>query len=572
MIRSSLCLVAILCGLSAAPTVAAGSGNAGTYLAGLHAGFQSDFAKAAEYYTRALTLDAQNTSLMEKALTAQVSLGHFDRAVPIMRRIQGVEFDSPLANIVQLTEWMAEEDYTAAADNFASGFSMGGLLDGLVQPWVALGEGRMADALAGFDDLAQQPGLRNIAFYHKALALASAGDFGGADDILSGRAEGVLSVPRRGIVAHIQILSQLERNSDALTLIERAFGGNPPPVFDAMVDPLTAGDAVPFDIAATPRAGMAEAFYSVGQALLGETADTLTLLYTRTASELDPSHVDALLMTATILENEEQYDLATGVYDLVPTTHPAYLNAEFGRADALRFSGRTDAAIEVLRNLSKTYPDRVQVQEALGDVLRREEKWVDANAAYDKAVALLEEPRANDWRIFFARGIVLERQEEWAAAEADFRQALVLSPNQPAVLNYLGYSLVEQQVKLDEALTMIETAVRARPDDGYIIDSLGWVLFRLGRYEEAVQPMERAVELMAVDPVINDHLGDVYWAVGRKLEAAFQWRRALSFVDYGASSDEVNPDRMRRKLDVGLDQVLEEEGAAPLVRPEPVSD
>jgi len=89
-------------------------------------------------------------------------------------------------------------------------------------------------------------------------------------------------------------------------------------------------------------------------------------------------------------------------------------------------------------------------------------------------------------------------------------------------------------------------------------------LFRLGRYEEAVAPMERATELMPIDPIVNDHLGDVYWSVGRYLEAEFQWKRALSFVDHGDASQEADPDRIRRKLEVGLDQVLEEEGAEPL--------
>ena len=124
--------------------------------------------------------------------------------------------------------------------------------------------------------------------------------------------------------------------------------------------------------------------------------------------------------------------------------------------------------------------------------------------------------------------------------------------------------MVEKQINLDEALEMIERAVAARPDSGYIVDSLGWVLYRLGRYDEAVGHMERAVELMPVDPVVNDHLGDVYWAVGRYREAEFQWKRALSFIDPDDTQNEADPERIRAKLDRGLDKVLEEEGAPPL--------
>ena len=185
-------------------------------------------------------------------------------------------------------------------------------------------------------------------------------------------------------------------------------------------------------------------------------------------------------------------------------------------------------------------------------------------AAYDKALELTDETARTLWFLHYVRGISHERLGNWPEAEADFRAALEIRPDQPQVLNYLGYSLVEKQIKLDEALEMIERAVAARPDSGYIVDSLGWVLYRLGRYDEAVGHMERAVELMPVDPVVNDHLGDVYWAVGRYREAEFQWKRALSFIDPDDVISEADPDRIRSKLEVGLDQVLSNEGAPPL--------
>ena len=166
--------------------------------------------------------------------------------------------------------------------------------------------------------------------------------------------------------------------------------------------------------------------------------------------------------------------------------------------------------------------------------------------------------------VFYARAISNERLDRWDRAEADFRKALELNPDHPQVLNYLGYSLVEKRIKLDEALDMIERAVEGQPNSGYIVDSLGWVLYRLGRYDEAAGHMERAAELMPIDPVVNDHLGDALWAVGRFNEAEFQWKRALSFVDEENPSPDIDPNRIRRKLEVGLDKVLEEEGAAPL--------
>jgi Flp pilus assembly protein TadD len=198
------------------------------------------------------------------------------------------------------------------------------------------------------------------------------------------------------------------------------------------------------------------------------------------------------------------------------------------------------------------------VHSALGDALRVAERYPEAAEAYGRALALVDTPRQPHWVLFYTRAIANERAGQWDAAEADFRKALELQPDQPMVLNYLGYSMVEQRRNLDEALGMIERAAAGQPDDGYITDSLGWVYFRLDRFEDALDPMLRAVELVPDDPILNDHLGDVLWKVGRKREAEFQWRRALSF----GPAEDLDMDRVRNKLDVGLDKVLEEEAAA----------
>ena len=304
---------------------------------------------------------------------------------------------------------------------------------------------------------------------------------------------------------------------------------------------------------------MAEVFHSVASALNGEASDGFTLLYARTADYLRPGDTGTILLIADLLEGLDQYELATKAYDQVSRDDPSYHAAELGRAESLRRSGNTDAAIEALQQLAESHGQIATVHQTLGDTLRRLERYDEASQAYDRAIALHEDPERRHWILYFARGITHEREDRWPLAEADFRLALELSPDQPQVLNYLGYSLVELRTNLDEALDLIQRAVEARPDDGYITDSLGWVLYRLGRYEEAVGHMERAAELTPVDPIINDHLGDVYWAVGRELEARFQWRRALSF---DPEPDELI--RIRRKLEVGLDVVLEEEGAEPL--------
>ncbi|MCV6598826.1 MAG: tetratricopeptide repeat protein [Mangrovicoccus sp.] len=540
------------------PPVMAGN-NSGAYLAGRQAGVENDFAAAAEYFTRALALDAANTTLMENVILANLGMGWVDRAVPVARRLTQEAGRSQMAQLVLLVEQIERESHADILADYEEGLEVGPLVDGLMRAWAAMGAGDTTAALAQFDAVAQEDGMQSFGLYHKGLALAMAGDYEGADALFSGEAAGNLALPRRGILAHIQVLSQLERNDDALDLMEQTFGVAPPPIMGDLVKQLKAGAPVPYDVVTSARQGMGEVFFSVAGALYGEANHSYTLIYSRIAQYLDPANVDAILLSATLLEDLEQYDLATRTYDQVAADSPAFVAAELGRADALLAAERDEAAIEVLAQLAKQHPEMFNAQLALGDTLRRLERFEEAVAPYDRAIGLIAAPEPRHWRVFFSRGIALERTDRWQEAEKDFRKALELEPDQPQVLNYLGYSLVELQIKLDEALEMIETAVAGRPNDGYITDSLGWVLYRMGRYDEAVTHMERAAELMPVDPIINDHLGDVYWAVGRQLEAQFQWRRALSF-----DPEPEEAERIRRKLELGLDVVLEEEGADPI--------
>lgn len=548
----------------AADPAAAGEVGSGPYLAGRHAVYASDFASAARYYTLALAQDISNARLMENVTLAQLALGQLERALPVAQRMEQLGISSQIAHMVTVSKLIKDADYEAilARDTDAQG--IGELVDGLLSAWAHMGNGSAEQALAEFDRVANKSGLRGFALYHKALALALTGDYAAAEAIYADEQNGQLLQTRRGIIAHAKTLSQLGRNTDALNLLAEAFGNRSDPGLTQLADRLAAGEKLPFDHITTVRDGMAEVFYIVGAALNGDTADEYTLVYARIAGYLRPDHIDAILLSAQLLDSLGQYDLAVATYKRVPQSSADRHAAELGRAEALRRAAKPDAAIEVLERLALDFPTLPLVHSALGDLLRQQENYRGAIAAYDKALEFSEEGAQRQWFILYARGISYERLDDWVHSEADFRKALELSPDQPQVLNYLGYSLVEKQEKLDEALDMIERAVAARPGSGYIVDSLGWVLYRLGRYDEAVGHMEKAGELMPVDPVVNDHLGDVFWAVGRKREAEFQWRRALSFIDLDDTDGEADPDRIRRKIEIGLDQLLREVGDAPL--------
>ncbi len=533
--------------------------DSGAYLAARVAESQNDFRAAAAWYGKAILSDEGNPRLLEGAILAELGLGDFSLATEAAKRLKALGGEaSQLGEFALLAEEAQREDYTALLDAASKGRSLGQLVDDLVVAWARVGDGKMSEALAAFDAVTATKGLEAFGYYHKALALASVGDFEGADEILSGRAAGPIFVMRRGVFAHAQILSQLERNADALALLDRSFGADPDPIIDAVRVRLAAGEPIPFDTVKTARDGIAEVFFSVSTALNGDADPVYTLLHTRVATYLRPDHPDALLLTADVLEVLGQHDLAVETYSLFKPDDPEFVTAEIGRAGALQAQDKTDAALETLQTLSRSNGNLVSVQFALGDLLRISERFDEAEIAYTAAIDLVGEITPDEWILYFYRGISHEQSKDWAAAETDFRAALNLNPSQPQVLNYLGYGLVDRGEKLDEALGMIERAVAADPQKGYIIDSLAWAYFRLGRYDDALEPMEKASVLEPVDPVVTDHLGDVYWMVGRKLEARFQWRRALSF-----EPTEKDALRIRSKLEIGLDAVLAQEGVSP---------
>ncbi|MFK7877722.1 MAG: tetratricopeptide repeat protein [Paracoccaceae bacterium] len=562
IMRAALLTAAIV----ALPQSGGANSFSGAYLAAQRAADMHDYTAAARYFQRALARQPSNPDLMEQLTLANLLQGKFDRSLDVALKMEADGLRSQVAQMVLIADLARRGQFSDIDARASAGTQgIGPLVDGLLKSWALLGDDQTEVALAEFETLSSQQGLRGFSLYHKALALGMLGRYEDAEAIFANDTDGSVQMTRRGAMARAEMLSQQGRNEDALRTLEDAFGAGTDPGISALRAALSGPDPVPFTHVTSPTDGLAEVFYSIAAALTTEAQPDYTLLYARVALALRPDHTDALLLAAELLDDLEQYELALDTFAQMPLGHVDYHAAELGRVGALRALDKPDAALEVLKTLRQTHGTLPLVHSTMGDILRSQDRYDEAVQAYDAALDLTPDDTARGkWFLYYARAISFERQGAWDKAEADFRAALKLDPNQPQVLNYLGYSLVEKQIKLDEALDMIERAVAARPQSGFIVDSLGWVLYRLGRYEEAVGHMERAVELMPVDPVVNDHLGDVYWSVGRHREARFQWSRALSFVDLNTTTTEADPDRIRRKLDVGLDVVLKEEGAPPL--------
>ena len=295
------------------------------------------------------------------------------------------------------------------------------------------------------------------------------------------------------------------------------------------------------------KEGAAEALYGLGSAGSRQGDELPALVYLRLSLYLRPSSDLTAVTLASLFEQLKQSDQVIAVYKLVPSSSPLKMGADIQIALELDGLGKTDEATRRLTDIVAALPHDVEALSALAELQRSTKKYAEAAATYDKAIAAVGIPQRDNWTLFYFRGICYERSKQWPKAEADFKKALELNPDQPLVLNYLGYSWVDQGLNLEEAFKMLRKAVELRPNDGYIVDSLGWAHYRLGQYVEATETLEKAIDLKPADPILNNHLGDAYWRVDRRIEAHFQWNHAR---DMGPDPEDLPG--ILKKIEVGL--------------------
>ncbi|MBV9523433.1 MAG: tetratricopeptide repeat protein [Alphaproteobacteria bacterium] len=525
----------------------------GSYLAGRHAQQEHDYAAAAQYFGRALAQDPGDYELLNKAFLFEVTEGHVEEAVRIAERIHGVDPAVPVPNLVLVLARMKAGDF-AGADAMAKTLpreSIHRFVTPLIQAWGRAGLGRTNEAIAALAPIKDVQGFSPLADFHMGLI----DDFAGRSADAESQYQNLMKSGQRGNWRTIEALGGLyERTGkadEARALYERFAGENPDSgLADAALARLADGKMPPKRIADAAD-GAAEALFDLASILnQGETAD-FSLIYARLALYLKPDFPLAQLLVGDVLESEHRPVEALAIDRSIASPSPYSWSARLHAASNLEQLGRVEEAAGELRAMAAEKPDRVQPLVQLGDLWRSKNRFSEAAAAYDDAVARIKKPVPADWTIFYSRGVALERAGDWPRAEADLLHALELQPEQPLVLNYLGYSWVDKGTKLSEALRMIERAVKLRPNDGYIVDSLGWAYYRLANYAQATQNLERAIELRPEDPTINDHLGDAYWRVGRLAEARAQWRRALQFGPEAADA---------KMIEVKLDHGLEKPG------------
>ena len=520
----------------------------GSYLAGRSAGKERDNQIAADYLSKALIEDPDNPVLIEKLFLLEVSSGNLPDAEELATKVLSFNSQHRMARIVLGLRDFRSRHYAQARKNFAeaSYTPVGELTSALLTAWAYAGEGNLKDALATLDKLDGNDSFANFKSYHSALIADYLSNAIRADASYK-KAYEQAGTSLRVVQAYGNFLERHNRGDEAIKIYQTFIAGGEDNILVNLALKRARDGKAPLAFIATPGAGAGEALFSLAAAMTDEQSIDVALLYAQLSLSFNGDRPVVLTLLGDIYVDTKQYQNAISSYEQTPLSSPLRINADTEIAINLQRLERTKEAQEKLKDIIVRDPANYDALVTLGNIYRSNEEFPLAAETYSKAMALLTTLEKDHWRILYYRGIAYERQKMWDKAEADFRKALSLSPDEPLILNYLGYSMIEKKVNLNEALGMVKKAVELKPNDGYIVDSLGWAYFQLGDFEEAATNIERAVDLNPADPIIGEHLGDAYWRVGRTLEARFQWQHAK---DNGPGPEDLK--RIEEKLLNGL--------------------
>jgi len=522
----------------------------GSYLAGRFARGQRDTSAAAEFYGRALAKDPKNEVILEQAFLLEASAGNWPRAVALAKDLVERDPSNTVARYQLGARGFKRGDYAAAKTHFANVGKdpIADLTKMLAQAWITFAEGRPDEALQIFDQMNKAEWSQHYQRYHRALVADLAGRHKEAGKDFA-RAFG--KNPRSSRLA--EAYARHAANAGNVELAQEILDTHLSKVSNGLIarslkEQIARGET-PELIVRNPKEGLAEIFYGIGDALAGEDDFEIGTIYIQLALYLNPKFSVAHAALGEIYQSNEKQELAIKAFDQVPKDSPLWLNAQIRKGFAMNSLDRVEEAKTLLEKLADERPQETKPLDALGDILRSHKRFDEAAVYYGRAIDLIDTPEKKDFSLYYARGVCFERLDKWPKAEADLQKAMELDPEQPLVLNYLGYSWVDQGRNLKEAMELIRRAVKLDPNDGYFVDSLGWAHYRLGNYPKAVEHLERAVELRPDDPVINDHLGDAYWRVGRQFEAKYQWSQALTL-----KPEPEDKKKIEGKLSDGLDE------------------
>jgi len=521
-----------------------------TYLSARFAAGEHDLPQAARYYGRALSNDPGNPSLLALSFFYSTTSGDFDAAGKYAQSVVAANPDDRAARLALAVIGFKHKDHADVRKQLA--LSAKGpfttLTSSLLDAWAAAALRDNAAIQSDLQTLGGQSGAENMAAFHTGLIQDFLGNATAAEPAYK-KALGTGQPTPRVLEAYGRFLERNGRGQDAAKLYQShaAEGG-----LVSVVRPGLARIAArqkPESLIRSPSDGAAETLFGIAASLGDAQSADVSILYLRMALYLRPDLGLAQLLLADRFETLRKFESAIAIYQSIEPNSPYYRMAQVQSALDLQRLGKNDEAIAGLKKLVAVDSNDGESWVALGDTYRASSKFAEAVEAYDRAEKAIARPSRRDWPMFYARAMAKEKLKRLDDSENDIQVALKLSPEQPELLNYLGYSWVDRGRNIPQALTMLEKARSLRPYDGYIVDSVGWAYYQLGRYEDAAKTLEAAVLLVPGDPTINDHLGDALWRAGRRIDARFQWNHALTFSD-----NDTDKAAIERKLKTGLSE------------------
>jgi tetratricopeptide (TPR) repeat protein len=499
-------------------------------------------------FNQALALDPKNGSILEWVFLSAVSSGRVDDGAALAKRIVGIDKNHRISRLVLGVQSLKQKQYAAALPDLRQSVrgQVTDLLAALLSGWASYGAGDIKAAVSSIDRLGGPNWYGAFKDFHAGLIL----DLANRQPEAGARFERVHKLEGADVRVPDGYARWLSRNRDlpaAIAVYEAADRKlpNQPLLLEGLREVRAGGKLPP--LVGSPQAGAAEALLSIGSALTRDGKRDFAQVYLQLAVYLLPGNDIPLESLAELYETSGKPQLAIEVLRRISTGSPQWRNAQIRIATALDSDDRPDEAARMLRSLIADDAKDVVALLAMGNIERNRKKFVECVQTFSSVIDLLPEKGPLNWTAYFYRGSCRERSRQFSLAEADLRKALELKPDEPNILNYLGYSLIDQGMKVDEALAMIQRAVAQMPDNGYVVDSLGWAYFRTGNYPEAEKHLRRAAELVPSDPSIRQHLGDVLWRLGRRSQARADWSAALQLKPEASEAADLE-DRIRNGL------------------------
>jgi len=551
LFAAPLVLLTACAGIPARPVSSADAGLSevssatsqyGLFLAGQAALSDGRSAQAADYFERAqaadaleaaeraegiaeadATADTAGSVVGERAFLAALMAGEVSRAAAIAPMGEDAsEGARRLGRLTVAVETMAQGKGKAAAQMLANediGFPHRSAA-ALLAPWAAAQAGDVEGSLVR-PEVQGDRLVEYVGQLGQAHLFERARRFDEAETDYKALAQ-TARPSDMAVLAYGEFLERRGRRADAVALYDTTLARDP---HRAAVKAARARAAAgkPAPAAPTLREGAAQALMTPAAAMLAANQNQLGLTYLRLSLRLDPHRGEAWLMVGDVLSGAGDLVGARAAYEKPKRGSPEYAAARAKMAWTYQTEGQTEAALQFAREAAASGDADSRLN--LADLLRANDQYAESAQVL---TTLIDESPKPDWRLLYARGVAYERIGRWPDAERDLQEALKLQPEDPELLNYLGYSWIDRGEHLKEAMAMVEKAVGINPRSGAMVDSLGWAHYRLGDYAKAVEYLEEAIELEAGDPEINNHLGDAYWRVGRRDEAVFQWRRVLT--------------------------------------------